>query len=152
MRWGIVRPNTKTNYDLDLFGGNIDRIFNNFFDLKPFEDFKLDWSPSIDVEEDKNFIKIKAEVPGIEEKDLQVSLENNVLTISGEKKEEIKKDDKKGKAILTERKFGSFSRSISVPEDIKSDKIEASYKNGILTLILPKDEAKAPKKIDIKIQ
>jgi len=145
MRWELIKPNTN-------FVSNFDKVMNDFFNLESLDKFEHEWSPKIDVEESKNYLKIKAEIPGIDEKNLNVSLDNHILTISGEKKEESEKKDEKNRYIVSERRFGSFSRSIKVPEDIKVDAIKAEYKNGILDLFLPKDETKAPKKIDIKIQ
>jgi HSP20 family protein len=101
------------------------------------------------VEEDEKTIRIKAEVPGIDEKDLEVKIENNVLTLSGEKKEE-RKEEKKN-YVFSERKFGSFSRSISLPESIKTDKVKATFKKGVLNIEIPKDEKAEPKKIAIEV-
>jgi len=80
---------------------------------------------------------------------LDVKIEDNILTLSGEKKEE-RKEEKKN-YIFSERKFGSFSRSISLPEGIKTDKINATFKKGILNIDIPKDETKEAKKIEIKV-
>jgi HSP20 family protein len=145
----LVKRNNNKEYGLDTFRKNIDKLFDDFFFLTPTSLFKNDWEPTVDVEEDEKSIRIKAEIPGIDEKDLDVKVENNVLTLSGEKKEE-RKEEKKN-YIFSERKFGSFSRSIGLPEGIKTDKIKATFKKGVLNIEIPKDEAKELKKIAINV-
>jgi HSP20 family protein len=144
----IKRSNNK-EYGIDAFRRNIDKLFDDFFVLSPTSLFKSDWEPTVDVEEDDKSIRVKAEVPGIDEKDLDVRVENHVLTLSGEKKEE-RKEEKKN-YIFSERKFGSFTRSISLPEGIKADKIKASFKKGVLNIEIPKDEKAESKKIAIEV-
>jgi HSP20 family protein len=144
----IKRTNNK-EYGIDTFRRNIDKMFDDFFSLTPTSLFKSDWEPTVDVEEDEKTIRVKAEVPGIDEKDLEVKIENNVLTLSGEKKEE-RKEEKKN-YVFSERKFGSFSRSISLPEGIKTDKVKATFKKGVLNIEIPKDEKAVAKKIAIEV-
>ncbi len=146
----LIKRNNNKEYGLDTFRKNIDRLFNDFFFLTPTSLFKNDWEPTVDVEEDEKAIRVKAEIPGIDEKDLDVKIENNILTLSGEKKEE-KKEEKKN-YIFSERKFGSFCRSISLPESVKTDKIKATFKKGVLKIEIPKDETKESKKIAINVQ
>jgi len=88
-------------------------------------------------------------MPGIDEKDLDVRLEYNVLVLSGEKKEE-KKEEKKN-YVFSERKYGSFYRTIALPEGAKTDKIKTTFKKGILSIEIPKDEVKEAKKIPIEV-
>jgi HSP20 family protein len=145
----LIKRNNNREYGLDTFRKNIDKLFDDFFFLTPTSLFKNDWEPTVDVEVDEKTIRVKAEIPGIDEKDLDVSVENNVLTLSGEKEEE-RKEEKKN-YIFSERKFGSFSRSISLPEGIKTDKIKATFKKGVLNIEIPKDEAKESKKIEINV-
>ena len=94
---------------------------------------------------------VKAEIPGLDEKDLNVSLHNNMLTISGEKKNERAEEDKNRNYYYCERSFGSFSRTIELPEGIKHDEVKARYKNGVLEIELPKDESARPRKIEISV-
>jgi len=150
MKWGLTK-NNQSNTSLDTFKSGIDRFFDDFFSLQPSGFFQTDWMPEISVEDEKNSIKIRAEIPGIDEKDINVTLENNFLTISGEKKEETSKKDKNNNYSYSERRFGSFSRTISLPEGIKTDKINAKYKNGVLNIEIQKDETKQPEKIEIKV-
>ena len=96
------------------------------------------YSPLLDVKETKNALKIAAEMPGIDEKDIDVSVHDGMLTISGEKKV-VKEDDELGYHRI-ERSYGCFTRDISLPDTVKTDKIEAKFKNGVLSVILPKTE------------
>jgi HSP20 family protein len=116
----------------------MDRLFDSFlsssFDLTPFE--SKGFSPQMDVSENDKEIKVSVELPGMEEDDVQVSLSRNTLTISGEKK--IEKEDKSKNYHRIERSYGTFSRSIPLPEGIDQDKIEAVFKKGVLNVVLPK--------------
>jgi HSP20 family protein len=109
-----------------------------------------EWSPTVDIEEDDSNYLIRADVPGVDKKDIDVRLDNGVLSISGEKKEE-KETGKGTKLHRTERYCGSFSRRFTLPTAIKADKVDASYKDGVLSLTIPKAEEAKPKSIDIKI-
>jgi HSP20 family protein len=108
--------------------------------------------PSINVIEDENKITIKAELPGVEPKDVNLTIENDTLIIEGERKEERQSEKEQFKLI--ESAYGHFKRVIALPESIDANKIEANYKNGVLTIILPKkEEAKRTKqKIEIKTE
>jgi len=113
---------------------------------------QLKWPtmPAVDVVESEKAYEITAELPGMDEKSIEVKVADSVLTIKGEKREE--KEQKEQDYYLRERSFGSFERSFEVPETVETDKIEASFKKDVLTLILPKKaEAQKPaKKIDVK--
>ena len=109
-----------------------------------------EWSPTVDIEEDDNNYLIRADVPGVDKKDIDVRLDNGVLSITGEKKVE-KETGKGSKQHRTERYCGSFSRRFTLPTTINSDKVDASYKNGVLSLKIPKAEEAKPKAIEIKI-
>ncbi len=104
--------------------------------------------PLMNIEELKDAYKISLEIPGMEKDDIDIQLKDNVLTISGEKKEESKSEE--GTFYRRERRFGKFVRSVSLPNDVNAEKIEAEYKNGVLTLTLPKTEEAKPKKIAVK--
>ena len=107
-------------------------------------------APVVDVVEKEKEYQISAELPGLEEKDVEVSVADDMLTIKGEKKEE--KEEKKKDYYLHERHFGSFERSFGIPDGVDADKIEAHFKNGVLTVTLPKtpEAQKSEKKIAIK--
>lgn len=109
-----------------------------------------DWSPSVDIEEqDENYV-IKADLPGVDKKDIEVKLDNGVLSIRGEKQTE-KETGKGTKKHRTERFHGSFARSFTLPDAVKADKVDAAYKDGVLSLTIPKEEESKPKSIEIKV-
>ncbi len=128
----------------------MDRLFEDFFGpgrraLRPLE---MEWAPAVDVEETADQVTIKVEIPGITPKDIDISLSGDVLTLKGEKKAER---EEKGKNYhLVERSYGSFSRSLRLPAAVDADKIEATYKDGILIIACPKKEKVKPKVIEVK--
>ena len=118
---------------------DIDRMFDNFFrgfGLSRFDESWGDFSPRIDVSETDQAYNISAELPGLDENDIEVTLEHNTLTISGEKKAE--KEDKGKNYYHLERSYGSFRRNIPLPPNIEADKIDANFKKGVLNITLPK--------------
>ena len=109
-----------------------------------------DWAPSVDIEEQEDKYLIRADLPGVDKKDIEVKLENGVLSIRGEKKTE--KETGKGTRLhRTERFHGTFARSFTLPDAVKADEVDASYKDGVLTLAIPKQEEVKPKSIEIKV-
>jgi len=106
--------------------------------------------PAVDIAETEKGYEITAELPGMDEKNMEVKFADGVLTIKGEKQEE--KEEKKKDYYLSERNYGSFQRSFQVPDGVENDKIEASFKKGVLTVTLPKsaEAQKAEKKIAVK--
>lgn len=108
------------------------------------------WSPLVDISEDTNEYLVKAELPEMKKEEVKVSVENGELTISGERK--IEKEDKGKKYHRIERSYGSFMRSFTLPETVSGEKVSAEFKDGILTVHLPKDEKAKPKTIDVKVQ
>jgi len=109
-----------------------------------------DWAPSVDIEEANDKYVIKADLPGVDKKDIDVKLENGVLSIRGEKQTE-KETGKGTKRHRTERFHGTFARSFTLPDAVKAEKVDASYKDGVLSLAIPKAEEAKPKSIDIKV-
>jgi len=136
--------------ELDLFRREIDSLFDRFFEGWPFEALKGDggWIPSIDLSETNKEYIVRAEIPGVDPKDFDISLNNNVLTIKGERKHE--KETKEEDFHRIERSYGSFTRSIQLPGEVDEDKVKANYKNGVLEIILPKTKEEAVKKIQVK--
>ncbi len=109
-----------------------------------------DWAPSVDIEEDKDKYLIRADLPGVEKENIDVKLENGVLSIRGEKRSE----SETGEGTRNHRKerfYGTFARSFTLPDSVQSDAVEAHYKDGVLSLTVPKAEEAKPKAIDIKI-
>lgn len=139
---------------IDEFGRDVwGRPFHrSIFDIEPFWRREIGWgpAPAVDVVEKDGAYEVTAELPGLEEKDIEVKMTNGMLTIKGEKQEE--KEEKKKDYYLHERRFGSFQRSFPVPEGVDTDKVEAKFTKGVLTVTLPKtpEALKAEKKIPVK--
>jgi HSP20 family protein len=108
-----------------------------------------EWSPLVDIEESEKEYVIKAELPEIKKEDVKVTVENDVLTITGERK--FEKEEKGKKYHRVERSYGSFARSFALPEDADGTKVSAEYKDGVLRIHLPKSEKAKPKTIEVKI-
>jgi HSP20 family protein len=126
----------------------MDRLLERDFSEGSF--FKSDWNLSLDVAEKADEFVVKASIPGIKPEDLEITYNNNVLTIKGTVQGE--NEEKDTKYHLQERWSGSFSRSISLPGGVKADEINASYEAGVLTLHLPKKEEVKPRRITIKTE
>lgn len=129
----------------------MDRVFDRFFESR-WEDLPAagEWAPKIDVSETKDAIVVTAETPGMDAKDIQVSLQENVLTLMGEKRQE--KEDKDERYHRTERTYGAFTRSMRLPATVEAAKVNATFKNGVLTVTLPKTAAAKTTPIAIKAE
>ncbi|MCX7821589.1 MAG: Hsp20/alpha crystallin family protein [Brevinematales bacterium] len=147
----IKRDSPKLSLLEKSFKDTFSEFLKNFFDDDFFstELVRSDFEPRVDVYEKNNNIVVKADIPGIDEKDLSVELEGNVLTISGKKEEEKEVKEKNYHRI--ERSYGSFCRSITLPDGIEADKISAEYKKGVLTVNIPKSKTAEAKKIEVKV-
>ena len=108
-----------------------------------------EWSPLVDIVEDENEYRIKAELPAMKKEDVRLTVDKGVLTISGERKYE--QEEKRAEHHRIERAYGSFVRSFSLPEDADGSKVTADYKDGVLHVHLPKSEKAKPKSIEIKV-
>jgi len=134
--------------------------FDPFSNLRMFEDafsrFMTEpqgnrpWTPAVDIYETENELVLKADLPEVDLKDIDVRVENQTLTISGERKFE-KKDTDKGYHRI-ERSYGTFQRSFAVPSTFDTEKIGASFKNGVLSVSLPKKEAAKPRQVKVEVQ
>ncbi|HLF20321.1 MAG TPA: Hsp20/alpha crystallin family protein [Bacteroidota bacterium] len=130
-----------------------DRMLDNFFRGGIQDDGSLAvsyWTPAVDIAELDNQFVVKVELPGINKDDVKITLESNILTIRGEKKEET--DVKEENYHRVERTYGSFQRSFKLPTTVKGDNIDAMYKDGILTVTLPKAEEAKPKQIEVRVK
>lgn len=143
---------------LEALHRQMNDLFENFFEEFNMPHLPSLWrggeslstlTPMFDVTETDSEIKVTAELPGMEEKDIDVTLENNVLTVKGEKKEE--REEKKKGYYVSERQYGHFQRVLPLPVGIQEDKIKAKFKNGVLTVTLPKTEEakKQGRKIEV---
>ncbi len=108
------------------------------------------WAPVADILETKDAYIIRAELPGIDEKDIDIEIENGTLTLKGERKFESKMEEKDFRRI--ERMYGSFFRSFTLPQNVATDKITAAFVNGVIEVIVPKKEEAKPKKISLEIK
>ena len=123
-------------------------LWGNLAGEREFLPMKGEWMPAVDVSETKDSLVVKAEIPGMEPKDIDISLSGDLLVIKGEKKQKI--EEKKESFHRIETRYGAFSRSIRVPVSVDSNKIEASYDKGVLKITLPKKEEIKAKQIEIK--
>jgi HSP20 family protein len=139
----ILRPTRFANWPERSF---VDRFFDDFFPEKHLDETRA-WMPSIDVAESDDAFTVKAEVPGMDKNDLDITLTDGLLTIKGEKKNERKEE--KENYHLMESSYGSFSRTLRLPVDVELNAVDAKYKDGVLTIVLPKAEKVQPKKIEV---
>ncbi len=130
----------------------MNRLFDNFFDDFSIRPFKTPWErtyPQVNIKENDKQIEISAELPGMDQKDVDISLYNNILTIQGEKRQE--QEDKEGDYYHMECSYGSFHRDIPLPSEVDASKVKADFKKGVLKIFLPKKEEaeRQAKKIEI---
>ena len=129
----------------------MDRLFERFFESPWAEAQTLgEWAPAVDMTESKEAVTVKAELPGVEPKEIAVSLEGDVLTIKGEKVE--KKEDKDERRHRIERSWGTFMRSVRLPAPVDGGKVTAAFKNGIVTITLPKTAGAKGTTIPVKAE
>ena len=131
--------------DVDWFANRMNRMFGDWDQ----DELTYGWVPSVNVEEREDEILLTAELPGMAEDDVDVELENNVLTISGKKREEKEEGEEGGKFHLVERTFGSFRRSFTLPRTVDAESIEARYEDGLLTVHMPKAAEAKSRKIKV---
>jgi HSP20 family protein len=129
----------------------MERLLDRFFESPWAEAPALgDWSPALDMTEGKEAITVKAELPGVESREIAVSLDGDLLTIKGEK--EAKKEDKDERRHRVERSWGSFMRSVRLPAAVDAGKVSATFKNGIVTITLPKTAGAKGTTIPVKAE
>lgn len=129
---------------------DMDRLFNTFFGRYSTEETEGLWMPLLDIEEDgENFI-VKAELPGLKKEEIKISVRGNLLTITGERKQEEETKNKTYHRV--ERQYGKFSRTISLPSEVDVNKIKAVYKDGVLHITLPKPETMKSKEVEVEVK
>jgi HSP20 family protein len=131
----------------------INKMFDGFFRGGSYDDgslFPATWSPAVDVAEHDDEYTVKVELPGVNKDDVKITVKENVLTIQGEKKQEKEIKDSEYRRI--ERSYGSFQRSFTLPSSLKADKIDASFKDGVLQITVPKTEEVKVKQIEVKVK
>jgi len=138
--------------DFERMRRDMDRLWGSFFEgsLKKGTDGEAQWLPSLDISETSNDLVVKAELPGMDPKDIDISLNDGMLTIKGERKQE--KEEKEENYHLIERSYGSFCRSVKLPKEVKHDKVKASFRNGVLKIVLPKSEESKKKEVKVKVE
>jgi len=136
---------------LSVLRDEIDRLFESPLNAltSGSQEFMSGWSPTIDLYDDRDHLVLKAEIPGMKKEDINISLHGDVLTLSGERKEE--KTFEEANTYRSERFLGRFQRTLTLPVTVDSSKVQASYKDGVLTVTLPKSEEAKPKQIEVKV-
>ncbi len=128
----------------------LDRLFESpWTELARTSQLLSGWTPALDIHEDKDNFIVRAELPGMKREEIDVSLHDGALSISGERKLEQKFEE--AEVYRTERFFGKFQRTVSLPAAVAADKVKAQYKDGVLTITLPKTEEAKPKQIDVNV-
>jgi HSP20 family protein len=131
------------------YDSQLNRLFSDFFGRTTQEQNLTPWAPAVDIFEGEHELVVKADLPDIRPEELDVRVENNILTIRGERKFEKKADEKN--YLRVERSYGSFARSFSLANTVNTDAIKADYKDGVLTLSIPKREEAKPKQIKVSV-
>jgi HSP20 family protein len=147
VRWEPVREITSIQNEMN-------RLFNTFFDTPTAAEggngtSARRWIPAMDLVETEDAFVLKADLPGVTESDVNVEIEDNVLTVSGERKAEH--EDKREGYVRVERSYGSFHRSLTLPEGIDPEGVQASFENGVLDIRIPKPEERKPRKVAIQL-
>lgn len=127
---------------------DFDRLFEDFWGRWPAWPAEREWLPALDLSETKDKVIVKIELPGIDPKDIEVTVQGDMLTVKGERKQE--REEKEEDYHRVERVYGSFCRSLRLPATAEHDKVAATYKDGILKLTIPKKEEAKAKKIEVK--
>jgi len=149
-RYQYPQTTTWTPFDrLASLRDEMDRIFDFAWPTRDSGLFS-GWSPALDVHDEKDNFVVHVELPGMKKEDISLSLHDGVLTVSGERKEERERSEE-GQTFRSERYFGKFQRSVTLPALVDASKVAASYKDGILTVHLPKSEEAKPKQIAVSV-
>ena len=141
-RWGRVA-------NFNTLQEQVNKLFEHTFNGQGENSAITSWAPAVDIYETENELVLKADLPGVTEKDIDVRVENNMLTVHGERQFDTKV--KEDNYLRVERSYGSFSRSFSLPNTVNTEAISAEYKNGVLTVQLPKRAESKPKQVKVNI-
>ena len=125
----------------------LDRVLDRFMATTPASSV---WAPAVDIRETGDEIRVMAELPGLSPEHVDVSIENNVLTITGEKRQDVEEGKDESNFHLLERRYGRFERSFTLPRTVDAEAISARFDNGVLTVTLPKAEAAKPRRVQIQ--
>ncbi|MGC9453615.1 MAG: Hsp20/alpha crystallin family protein [Phycisphaerae bacterium] len=146
----VRRRNQQQAAPLARLQDEVNDLFGRFFDDWPLAGLSRagSWFPALDISEREDSVVVQAEIPGMKRDDIDISVQDNHLTISGEKKES--EEHKEGEYYHSERRYGTFRREIPLPAGVDADNVDATYRDGVLTVTLPKSEEAKPRKIEIK--
>ncbi len=152
VRWSPARDLATFPSDVMNIQREINRMFNNFFRNEPEEDSLATaaWNPALDIAEHDDAIVVKIELPGVAKDDVKIVLQDNILTVRGEKKQE--KESKGANYHRVERSYGVFQRSFTLPSTVNGAKVDAAFKDGVLTITVPKSEEAKRKEIEVKVR
>ena len=156
IRWNPLRdvsawhPVSDVTSEFTTMQREIDRMFNRFQGGTTDDGATSTWLPAVDIVERANDFHVKVELPGVKKEDVKITVQNNTLTIRGEKKFDQEKDGDNYRRV--ERTYGMFQRSFTLPTSVVSDKIEAAYDNGVLSIAIPKAEEAKPREIEVKVK
>jgi HSP20 family protein len=140
VRWDPIR-------ELDSLQGDMNRLFDRFFEGRAPNGVSRRWIPAMDLVETDDHLVLRGDLPGMTEDDVDIEIKDNVLTVSGERKAE---HDERGEGYhRVERSFGSFSRSLTLPQGIDPEKVEAKFENGVLEVQIPKPAEAKPTRVQI---
>ena len=141
--------------DFDTLAGRFNQLFNPLTpvatDPTLVQSTMTSWYPAVDISDNGDVLTIEAELPGFKKEDIDIRVENGVLSISGERRRAESHNGHRCEYLRSERTFGRFSRSFSLPTMVESQSIQAKYRDGILVLTLPKTESSRPRAIDVKV-
>ncbi len=140
IRWEPAR-------EMSTLQGEMNRLFNTFFEGNGDASTVRRWAPAMDLIEAEDHLVLRADLPGMSEEDVQIEVRDNVLTVSGERKTEH--EEKRNGYHRVERAFGTFARTLTLPEGVNADSIEASFDKGVLEVRIPKPEQRQPRRIEI---
>jgi HSP20 family protein len=140
VRWDPIR-------ELDSLQGDMNRLFDHFFEGRSTNGSSRRWMPAMDLVETDDHLVLRGDLPGLTEDDIEIEIKDNVLTVSGERRA---KDEEKGEGYhRVERAFGRFSRSLTVPQGIDAGQVEAQFENGVLEVRIPKPAEAEPTRVQI---
>ncbi|MCK4333936.1 Hsp20/alpha crystallin family protein [candidate division WOR-3 bacterium] len=137
-------------WGIDSFRRDMERLFDSFFGRMPSEKYAIMWIPAVDIEETKDSLVVRVEIPGMKKEDINIQTVGEGLVISGERRHETEEKDRYFHRM--ERTYGKFQRVVSLPIEVEPDKAKASYKEGVLEITFPKSEKARTKEIEIEVK
>jgi HSP20 family protein len=135
--------------DMTRFPSDVDAFLSNFLGFGTPEGLTHAAWPKADIYEDQEGLRLNFEVPGLDPNEVKVQLNENILTVSGERK--LENEDRKSNYRRIERSYGAFERSFSLPQNVDTEKVQASYKNGMLSIFIPRSERAKPRSVQVKV-